>query len=107
MYLRTEYQEGKKSKVISKHHIFIEKRYPVKYTKKSYVFILKKIKGDLATIESERYDVDEKTGNKVMEGGGYGTYKVGSKFQFLDRSPSGEVLFSLKVFLERVVETPL
>jgi hypothetical protein len=106
LYLRTEYQEGKKTKIISKHHIFLEKRYPVKYSKKSYVLILKKITADQATIESESYDVNEKTGNKVMHGGAYGTYKVGKNFQLIDRSPSGEVLFSLKIFLEKVVATP-
>ncbi|MBP9681270.1 MAG: hypothetical protein KBD76_07685 [Bacteriovorax sp.] len=105
LYLKTEYQEGRNPKIITRQHIFLEKRFTVKFKKKIYVFILKKINADRATIESESYNVDEK-GFKTMHGGAYGTYNVGKSFQLIDRGPGGDVLFSLKVFLERVVATP-
>jgi hypothetical protein len=104
LYLQTEYQEGKKPKIITKQHIFLDKRYPIFYTKKSYVLILKKINGDEATIESESYNVD-KIGHKTMQGGSFGTYKVGKSFTLTDHAPNGDQLFSLKVVLEKIVPT--
>ena len=102
LYLQTEYREGKNPKIVTKHHIFLEKRYPVNYTKKSYVLILKKVTNDEATIETESYDVD-KIGHKTMHGGSLGTYKVGKEFTIKDQSPNGEILFSWKVLLEKIV----
>ena len=104
LYLQTEYQEGRKSKIITKQHIFLNKRYPIYYSKKSYVLILKKISGDEATIESESYNVD-KVGHKTMQGGSFGTYKIGKSFTLTDYAPNGERLFSLKVVLEKIVPT--
>jgi hypothetical protein len=104
LYLQTEYQEGRKPKVITKQHIFLNKRYNVYYSLKSYVFILTKIEGNKATIESESYDVDKK-GHKTMHGGALGTYAVGNSFTLTDNGPNGEKRFSLKVTLEKIVPT--
>lgn len=98
LYLQTEYQEGRNPPIVTKHHIFLDKRYVVNYTKKSYVLILKKISGSEATIESESYDVD-KIGHKTMHGGSYGTYKVGKSFFIVEKG------FVLKVDLEKIVPT--
>lgn len=104
LYLQTEYQEGNKAKILTKHHVFLDKRYIINYTKKSYVLILKKVNGDEATIESESYDLD-KVGHKTMHGGSYGTYKVGKTFTLTDHAPNGARLFSLKILLEKIVPT--
>ena len=104
LYLETVYQEGQKPKIATKHHIFLDKRYTVNYTKKSYVLILKKINGDEATIESETYDVN-KVGHKTMEGGSYGTYKIGKGFELTDTDSTGHQLFKLKILLEKIVPT--
>ncbi|MDO9182011.1 MAG: hypothetical protein Q7U04_06365 [Bacteriovorax sp.] len=103
LYLQTEYQEGSKPKIVTKHHIFLNKRYPIYYSRKSYVLILKKIIGNEATIESESYDLD-KIGHKTMHGGGLGTYKVGKSFSLIDYAPNGGQLYSLKIDLEKIVE---
>ena len=103
LYLQTEYQEGKKPKVTTKQHIFLEKRYTINYDRKSYVLILKKINGNEVTIESESYDVN-KVGHKTMHGGALGTYKIGKSFSLTDNSPSGEKLFNLKISLEKLIE---
>ncbi len=105
LYLQTVYQEGTRPKIMTKHHIFLEKRYPIDYSKKSYVLILKKIVGDEATIESESYDLD-KIGHKTMHGGSFGTYKVGKKFSLIDHAPDGQKLYSLDITLEKSVQTP-
>lgn len=106
LYLQTEYQEARRPKIVTKHHIFLDKRYIINYTKKSYVLILKKMSGDEATIESESYDVD-KRGRKTMQGGSYGTYKLGKSFTITDHSPRGVPLFSLKITLEKSVSSKL
>ncbi|MFA6238947.1 MAG: hypothetical protein WC635_16540 [Bacteriovorax sp.] len=102
LYLETSYQEGKKPVIVTKQHIFLNQKYLVKYSKKHYVLILKKINGDEATIESENYDIDN-FGHKTMHGGSYGTYKVGKSFTITDRSQSGAALFTLKILLEKIV----
>lgn len=102
LYLQTEYQEGRKAKIITKHHIYLEKRHPIYYGKKNYVLILKKVQGDEATIETESYDVD-KRGNRTQQGGSYGTYKIGKSFVINDLAPNGVPLFSLKITLEKYV----
>jgi hypothetical protein len=104
LYLQTEYQEGTHPKIVTKQHIFLDKRETIKYDRKHYVFILKKIKGDEATIESESYDID-KNGHKTMHGGSFGTYKVGRSFTLTDRALNGDRLFSLKITLEKIVQT--
>jgi hypothetical protein len=104
LYLQTEYQEGKRPKIITKHHIFLDKRYTINYTKKSYVLILKKINNNEATIESESYDFD-KLGHKTMRGGSFGTYKIGKFFALTDHAANGNQLFSLKIVLEKSVPT--
>lgn len=102
LYLKTEYQERKQSKITTKHHIFLENRYVINYAKKSYVLVLKKITKDEATIESETYNRDP-MGKKVMMGGSLGTYKVGKTFTLTDHSTKGLPLFTLKITLERIV----
>lgn len=102
LYLETAYQEGNKPAIVTKQHIFLNQKYLVKYSKKHYVFILKKINGDEATIETENYDID-KNGHKTMHGGSYGTYKVGGSFKIIDRTPNGTPIFTLKVVLEKIV----
>ncbi len=104
LYLQTEYQEGNKPKVITKQHIFLNKREIINYTKKGYILILKKINGNEATIESESYDFD-KLGRRTMVGGSYGTYQVGKYFTITDRAPNGTKLFELKILLEKIVPT--
>lgn len=104
LYLQTEYQEGRKPKVITKQHIFLNKRETINYTKKSYILILKKINGNEATIESESYNLD-KLGHRTMVGGSYGTYQVGKYFTITDHTPNGTKLFELKIFLEKIVPT--
>ena len=104
VYLQTQYQEGKNPKIATKHHIFLDKRYTINYTKKSYVLILKKVNKDEVTIESESYDVN-KVGHKTMHGGSYGTYKIGKTFSLTDHDASGEQLFNLKILLEKIVPT--
>lgn len=104
LYLQTEYQEGTRPKILTKHHIFLEKRYTINYSKKSYVLILKKINGDEATIESESYDFD-KLGRKTMQGGSYGTYKVGKTLTLTDHASNGTRPFILKILLEKIVPT--
>ena len=103
LYLQTEYQEGSRPKVVTKQHIFLEKRYTINYDRKSYVLILKKINGNEVTIESESYDVDKK-GHKTMQGGSLGTYRVGKSFSLKDKAPNGERLFNLKISLEKLIE---
>ena len=104
LYLQTEYQEGQKPKVVTKQHIFLDKRYTINYDRKSYVLILKKIDGNEATIESESYDVN-KVGHKSMHGGALGTYKVGKSFSLTDNAQNGDRLFNLKIILEKIVQT--
>lgn len=104
LYLQTEYQEGTRPKILTKHHIFLDKRYTINYSKKSYVLILKKINGDEATIESESYDFD-KLGRKTMQGGSYGTYKVGKTLTLTDHASNGTRPFALKILLEKIVPT--
>jgi hypothetical protein len=103
LYLQTEYQEGSRPKVVTKQHIFLEKRYTINYDRKSYVLILKKVNGNEVTIESESYDVDKK-GHKTMQGGSLGTYRVGKSFSLKDKAPNGERLFNLKISLEKLIE---
>ncbi len=98
LYLQTEYQEATKAPIVTKHHIFLDQRYTINYSKKRYVLILKKITGDEATIESESYDLD-KIGHKTMHGGSYGSYKVGKSFFIKERG------FVFKVDLEKIVPT--
>lgn len=100
LYLTTEYQEGKRPKVTTKQHIFLDKRYTINYTKRSYVLILKKIVKDHVTIESERYAIDQ-FGHKTMEGGSYGDYRVGSSFTINDKG--GGQRFTLKITLDKLV----
>lgn len=104
LYLQTEYQEGKNPKIATKHHIFLDKKYTINYTKKSYVLILKKVSNDEVTIESESYDVN-KVGHRTMHGGSFGTYKMGKIFSLTDRDANGEQLFNLKILLEKIVPT--
>jgi hypothetical protein len=104
LYLQTEYREGKNPKVITKQHIFLEKRYTINYTKKSYVLTLKKVNEKEATIESETYSID-KMGHKTMEGGSVGTYKIGKSFTLVDRGPNGNVQYYIKFSLEKFVPT--
>jgi hypothetical protein len=100
LYLTTDYQEGTNPKIVTKQHIFLEKPYPVKYTLKSYILILKKITKDEATIESESYDVD-KNGHKTMSGGSYGTYKIGKSFTLTDPPKGDRPKFTLKITLDK------
>jgi hypothetical protein len=104
LYLQTDYQEGKKAPIITKQHIFLNKREVINYTKKSYVLTLTNITKDEATIESESYDVN-KVGHKTMQGGSLGTYKIGKSFFLVDHAPNGATLFSLKITLEKIVPT--
>lgn len=104
LYLQTEYQDGHKPKIITKQHIFLNKRETINYTKKSYILILKKINGNEAIIESESYDLD-KSGHRTMTGGSYGTYRVGKYFTITDHAPNGAKLFELKILLEKIVPT--
>lgn len=101
LYLKTEYQEGQRPKVVTKQHIFLDKRYTINYTKRSYVLILKKVTSAEATIESETYEIS-KAGNKTMIGGSYGTYRLGKAFTLTD-GPRGPRHFSLKIYLEKIV----
>ena len=103
LYLQTEYQEGSRPKVVTKQHIFLEKRYTINYDRKSYVLILKKINGNEVTIESESYDVDKK-GHKTMQGGSLGTYRVGKSFSLTDKALNGDRLFNLKINLEKLIK---
>lgn len=100
LYLQTEYQEGRKPKVVTKNHIFLNKPATIKYVKKSYILTLTKMNGNEATIESESYDVDDK-GHKTQQGGSLGTYKIGSSFNLVDHDSRGQQKFILKVILEK------
>lgn len=100
LYLQTEYQEGRKAKIITKHHIYLEKRHSIYYGKKHYVLILKKVQGDEVSIETESYDVDKK-GNRTQQGGSFGRYKIGKSFVVTDLAPNGVPLFTLKIVLEK------
>ena len=104
LYLQTDYQEGKLPRVVTKHHIFLEKRYTINYEKKSYILILKKVTNNEATIESESYNFDKKM-RRTMVGGSYGTYRVGRAFTITDHAPNGAKTFELKIFLEKIVAT--
>ena len=104
LYLQTDYQEAKLPRVVSKHHIFLEKRYTINYEKKSYILILKKLTNNEATIETESYNFDKKM-RRTMVGGSYGTYRVGKAFTITDHAPNGTKTFELKILLEKIVAT--
>lgn len=104
LYLQTEYQEGLRPKVITKHHIFLNQKYIVNYSKRSYVLLLKKISRNNVQIETERYAIDD-LGKKHMIGGSYGDYTVGKSFSIIDRTEAGRPAFTLKIVLEKLVPT--
>ena len=100
LYIQTDYRAGSKPNVVTKHHIFLEKPYTVKYELKRYILILKKINAKEATIEMESYDVDEK-GNPAMTGGSYGNYAIGKTKTFVEESKGNRPKFVFKILLEK------
>ncbi len=102
LYIQTDYKAGNKPNVVTKHHIFLEKPYTVKYELKRYVLILKKVNAKEATIEMESYDVDEK-GTPTMTGGSYGNYAIGKTKTFVEDSKGNRPKFVFKMLLEKYV----
>lgn len=100
LYLTTEYQEGNKPKVVTKHHIFLDKPNPVRYTYKKYVLLLKKITPQLAEIEIESYDLDDK-GHSEMVAGKIGNFEIGKSFTMIDKPKGNRPRFFFKVTLDK------
>lgn len=100
LYLTTEYQEGNKPKVVTKQHIFLDRPYPVKYTYKKYILLLKKITPEKAEIETESYDLDDK-GHSEMVGGAIGNYAIGKSFTMTDQPKGNRPKFTFKVYLDK------
>jgi hypothetical protein len=97
LYIKTIYQEDQKKKVISTHHLFLNKKYILKYRKNRYDFMLKKISDKKATFEIEKFRIDDQ-GFKYLEGGSGGTFQLGESFVI--KKPS----FVLKIILEKIVK---
>ncbi len=100
LYIQTDYRAGTKPNVVTKHHIFLEKPYTVKYELRRYVLILKKVNAKEATLETESYDVDDK-GNTAMTGGSYGNYAIGKSKTFVEEGKGNRPKFVFKIFFEK------
>jgi hypothetical protein len=102
LYLTTEYQEDGKAPVVTKHHIFLNKRYPVNYWKMAYSLTLTKIGTNGGTIETETFVINKK-GNKEFSAGGIANFTLGKPLKLEQFSRSGKREFILKVFPEKII----
>lgn len=102
LYLTTEYQEAGKAPVITKHHIFLNKKYPVNYTKMAYTLTLTKLDKDHGTIETETFVINKK-GHKEMSAGGIANFSLGKPLVLEQFSRSGKREFILRINPERIV----
>jgi hypothetical protein len=102
LYLTTEYQETGRPAVVTKHHIFLNKRYPVNYTKMAYSLTLTKLEKDHGTIETETFVINKK-GFRELSAGGIANFTVGKPIKLEQFSKTGRREFILKIIPERVV----
>lgn len=102
MYFTTEYQEATKPPVITKHHIFLNKRYPINYTKMAYALTLTKIESDRGTLETETFIIDKK-GKREFSAGGIANFFLGKPIKLEQFSRSGKREFILKIIPEKIV----
>lgn len=100
LYLTTEYQEGNKPKIVSKHHIFLNKPYTVRYTYKKYILTLKKISPKNAEIEIDSYNLDNRGGSEMVAGK-IGNFEIGKTFSMTDKADDHRPKFFFKVYLDR------
>lgn len=102
LYLTTEYQEDGKVPVLTKHHVFLNKKYPVNYTKMAYTITLTKLDKDRGTIETETFVINKK-GHKEISAGGIANFTLGKPIILQQFSRSGKKEFSLKIIPEKIV----
>lgn len=102
LYLTTEYQEAEKPPVVTKHHIFLNQKYPINYTKMAYSLTLTKLDKDHGTIESETFVIDQK-GKKHLISGGIGNFTVGKPLALIQYSKTGKREFILRITPDRAV----
>lgn len=102
LYLTTEYQEDGKVPVLTKHHVFLNKKYPVNYTKMAYTITLTKLDKDRGTIETETFVINNK-GHKEISAGGIANFFLGKPVILQQFSRSGKKEFSLKIIPEKIV----
>lgn len=95
-----EYQEANNPVVVTRTHIFLNKKEVINYTKRGYVLLLKKINEKEAFIESETYSID-KLGHKELERGASGSHRIGKSFDLVEYAKNGDRLFKLKIVLEK------
>lgn len=100
LYLTTEYQEGQKPKIVSKHHIFLNKPYTVRYTFKKYILNLKKISPKNAEIEIDSYNLDNRGGSEMVAGK-IGNFEIGKTFVMTDKATDQRPKFFFKVYLDK------
>jgi hypothetical protein len=101
LYLTTEYQEANKPPVVTKHHIFLNRRYPVEYIKMAYSLTLTKIEKDRGTIETETFIFNK--GKKELLSGGIAHFTMGKPVVLEQFSKSGKREFILKIIPDRIV----
>ena len=103
MYLSTIYKENTKSKeVITKHHLFLDRPYLVKYENVRYNLTLKKIDKNKVNIEAEILLPINKKFEVVS-----GKTLIGPLNQAMTIStPFEKQHFNLKLVFEKVVDDP-
>jgi len=102
LYLTTEYQEAGKPSVVTKHHIFLNKKYLIHYSKMAYSLLLIKLEKDWGTIETETFVLDNKA-RKHLISGGIANFNLGKKPIILEQfARSGKREFMLKITPDRI-----
>ena len=101
LYLTTEYQETGKAPVITKHHIFYNKKYYVEYNKMVYSLNLIKIEKDHGTIETETFVLNK--GKKEFSAGGIANFSLGKPVILEQFARSGKREFILRIIPEKIV----
>ena len=102
LYLTTDYQEDGKPPVITKHHIFLNKKYTINYSKMAYSLTLTKLEKDFGTIETETFVINKK-GRKEISAGGIANFTLGKPLILEQFSRAGKREFRLKIIPERIV----
>jgi hypothetical protein len=102
LYLTTQYQEAGKEIVTTKHHIFLNKRYVINYSKMAYSLTLIKVDKERGTIETETFTVNNK-GHRDFSAGGIANFSLGKPIKLEQFLKSGKREFILKIIPEKIV----
>jgi hypothetical protein len=104
LYLTTEFFQDTEAKpIVTKHHIFLNQSYDIRYWKMSYTLKLVKVEGDKVTIESESYLLHPL--KKEFLAGGIWSGKIGEVMS-LKQYQKGKLKFKLDVRPTQIVHTP-